>query len=183
MDKATLRAHMREQVDSIKPLERALQEELVNAAIMASPEWRDAELVLLYKHKGAEFSINSLGNAAFRDGKMVCFPRVDGEALGVHRVDGWRDLAPGAYGIDEPSENAPVVDPLDVDLVVVPGLAWTEDGHRLGQGGGFYDRLLPFVGGTKFGVGFDLQKVLELPVDEHDVGVDKVWFASDIAET
>lgn len=174
---------MRAALKDIKPLQRALEEELVNAAILGTPEWQEAQTVLLYKHKGAEFSVNSLGNAAFRDGKQVAFPRVEGNRLVLHRIDAWTGLMPGAFGIDEPSEGAPVVSPDTVDVAVVPGLAWAADGARLGQGGGFYDRLLPDVGGTSMGVGFDVQVVEEVPVEAHDVPVQQVWWAGRITQT
>lgn len=174
---------MRAAVKDIKPLQRALEEELVNAAILGTPEWHNATTVLLYKHKGAEFSVNSLGNAAFRDGKQVAFPRVEGERLVLHHIDGWTGLMPGAFGIDEPVASAPVVEPSAVEVAVVPGLAWTKEGARLGQGGGFYDRLLSQIGGATMGVGFDVQMVDEVPLEPHDVPVDQVWWAGRITAT
>lgn len=170
---------MRAKIAAVKPLQRAMEEELVNAAIMGMPAWRDAATVLLYKHKGAEFSVNSLANAAFRDGKRVCFPRVEGEVLVLHETASWDDLGIGAFGIMEPPASAPRVGPSVVDCAIVPGLAWTPDGARLGQGGGFYDRMLP-VGGTSIGVGFDVQMVDALPTEPHDQAVNQVVWATSI---
>ena len=170
---------MRARLTALKPLQRAMEEELVNAAIMGNPAWRDAETVLVYKHKGAEFSVNSLGNAAFRDGKRVCFPRVEGEQLVLHEVAAWTDLNAGAYGIMEPPAAAPRLSPSAIDCAIVPGLAWTPGGHRLGQGGGFFDRTLP-VGGTSIGVGFDCQILDDLPVESHDKAVDQVVWSGAI---
>ncbi len=68
-------------------------------------------------------------------------------------------------------------------LAVVPGLAWTEVGDRLGQGGGFYDRLLPQLDAPAFGVGFDVQVVESLPLEAHDASVDRVWWADHITQT
>jgi 5-formyltetrahydrofolate cyclo-ligase len=65
-------------------------------------------------------------------------------------------------------------DPSWPDLVVVPGLAFTRDGRRLGQGGGWYDRFLARTRCPKVGVCFDVQVVAELPVEDHDVVVDVV---------
>lgn len=174
---------MRKRISEVKPLQRALEEELVNAAVMGTREWQDARTVLLYKHKGKEFSVNNLGNAGFRTRKRVVFPRVEEGRLVLHAVDAWTGLSPGTFGVDEPSAEAPVVDPADVDLAVVPGLAWTKDGHRMGQGGGFYDRLLPDVAGGTFGVGFDVQIVDSLPLESHDVPVDRVFWAGSVAPT
>jgi 5-formyltetrahydrofolate cyclo-ligase len=73
-------------------------------------------------------------------------------------------------------ESEPSPDPAIVDVVVVPGTAFTLDGHRLGQGGGWYDRFLARLGPrcTKIGVGFSPQLVDSLPVEEHDVQLDLV---------
>jgi 5-formyltetrahydrofolate cyclo-ligase len=177
-----MRARMRQKIAAVKPLARAMEEELVNAAIMGTPEWRAADTVLLYKHKGAEFSVNSLANAAFRDGKRVCFPRVDGDNLTIRSIDSWAGLSPGSFGIDEPDPWAPKIDPENVGATVVPGLAWTKGGARVGQGGGFYDRLLPLLTERSFGVGFNVQFVDSLPTESHDVPVDDVWWASRITD-
>lgn len=174
MDKAALRAELRRRIRDLKPLQRALEEDLVNAAVMADPAWARARTVLLYKHKGAEFSVNGLANAAFRDGKRVVFPRVDGEVLVLHAVADWTALRPGAFGLMEPGPEAPHVAPSEIEAAVVPGLGWTRAGARLGQGGGFYDRLLPDLHATTFGVGFDCQLLDALPVEPHDVPVDRV---------
>lgn len=174
---------MRKRIAAIKPLQRALEEELVNAAVMGTPEWQAARTVLLYKHKGKEFSVNNLGNAAFRTGKRVVFPRVEEGRLVLHAVDAWTGLSPGAFGVDEPSVDAPVVAPSEVEVAVVPGLAWTAEGHRMGQGGGFYDRLLPEVEGVTFGVGFDVQLLDSLPLDPHDVPVERVFWADSVVQT
>lgn len=179
MDKQALRAELRERIAGVKHLQRAMEEELVNAAIMAEPAWQQAQTVLLYKHKGPEFSVNSLGNAAFRDGKRVCFPRVEGDALVIHEVSAWTDLNPGAFGVMEPPASAPRLSPSSIDCAVIPGLGWTRQGHRLGQGGGFYDRLLP-VAGTSFGVGFDCQVLDALPTEAHDQRVDAVVWAANV---
>lgn len=74
-----------------------------------------------------------------------------------------------------PDADAPI-DPAVVDVVVVPGLGFTPDGHRLGQGGGWYDRFLARMrpDALKIGVGFDVQLVGELPTEEHDVTLDAV---------
>jgi len=73
-------------------------------------------------------------------------------------------------------EDAPPPDPGSLDLVVVPGTAFTPAGHRLGQGGGWYDRFLPLVrpGCVTVGVGFELQVLPSLPVEPHDVVLDIV---------
>jgi 5-formyltetrahydrofolate cyclo-ligase len=80
-------------------------------------------------------------------------------------------------------EDDPAPGPSSIDVVIVPGTAFTADGHRLGQGGGWYDRFLPRLraDATIVGVGFAPQIVDELPTEPHDVRMDRV--VTDVGET
>lgn len=174
-DKPTLRSELRSLRSSLKPLVRAQEEELVNAAVIADPSWQDADVVAVYKAVGSELSVVSATNHALRLGKRVCFPRVGpGGQLSLHEVSDWSQLQPGSFGVPEPPASAPVVSPAMVDVALVPGVGFTVAGHRLGQGGGHYDRLLPALGGTSWGVCFSCQVVEAVPVETHDRPVDRV---------
>lgn len=175
MDKAALRADIRARVDALRKPVRAMEEDLVNAAIIADEDWAAADTVLLYRALPNELSVTSLGNDALRRGKRVCFPKVQpGRALSLHHVADWAQMEPGAYGIMEPTDDCPLVTPMGVDVAIVPGVAFTQAGARLGQGGGFYDRLLPMLGGISIGVCFDVQLLESLPLEPHDRPVDRV---------
>lgn len=176
-EKRRLRAEMLRRLAAIPPARRALEEELVTAAVQATPEWAAARTVLLYRSLPGEWSTVGLANAAWRMGKRVAMPRVAGPgALVLHEVRAWTDLRPGAFGIHEPGASLPEVKAEEVDLAVVPGLAWTLRGDRLGRGGGFYDRLLPGLR-LAWGVGFGVQVVAALPLEPHDARVARVWTA------
>jgi len=178
--KSELRLRIRRQLEALPPARRALEEEVVQAAIQSDPAWPRARTVLLYKAVPPEFSVVGLTLAAWRQGKRTLFPRVDGPgALTLHEVASWSDLSPGAYGIPEPrTDGRPRVDPMEVDVAIVPGVAWDAEGRRLGRGGGFYDRLLPQLRGLAWGVGFDAQWVGALPAEAHDARVAKAWVAT-----
>lgn len=181
--KAEIRREVRRRLHGLGPRERAFEEELVNAAILSDPEWAAARTVLLYRHREPEFGVVSLANAAWRLGKRVVFPRVADRLAGLlelRQVGGWSDLEVGTYGIQEPTERAPEVAPGELDLAVVPGVAFTAGGRRLGQGGGFYDRLLPRLEAPAWGVCFDAQVVEDLPAAPHDAPVDRVWCLSEL---
>lgn len=175
MDKADLRRQIKGRVAGIRKPLRAQQEDLVNAAIVSDEDWRHAGTVLVYRSIGDELSVVSAANDALRAGKRVCFPKVrPGHTLSLHHVTDWAQLEPGAYGIPEPMDACPVVTPMDVDIAVVPGVAFTSAGARLGQGGGFYDRLLPTLGGISWGVCYDEQLLDAVPTEAHDRPVDRV---------
>lgn len=180
--KRQARAEGLRRLAEVRVLQRALEEDLVTAAIQATPEWRAARLVLLYRNLPSEWSTVGLANGAWRLGKRVAMPRVarQGE-LTLHEVRAWSDLRPGAFGVHEPDAALPVVDPSSVDLAIVPAVTWTRDGARLGRGGGFYDRLVPRLG-LAWGVGFDAQVVDALPLEAHDARVHRLWTADAVAK-
>ena len=84
-------------------------------------------------------------------------------------------LVAALFGLQEPS--GPTVDPLAIDLVIVPGLAYTMSGYRLGYGGGNYDRFLPLTRAESIGVCFTEQIVDAVPLEPHDLPVDAVVVA------
>lgn len=100
-------------------------------------------------------------------GAHIAFPRVamQGLPLTYHCVPDGEALAPGSYGIREPLEHWPRVRP---GLLLVPLLAFDARGHRLGYGGGFYDRTLALLGAPAIGIAYAGQEVSSLPAEPHD---------------
>ena len=105
--------------------------------------------------------------------KRSVVPRVEGDAMRFYRYDP-QTLRPGAFGIAEPGPEAQACDPSEIDLVIVPGTAFTSAGVRCGRGRGYYDKYLaqPGVHAVKVGVCFAHQLVGELPAEPHDVAMD-----------
>ena len=103
--------------------------------------------------------------------KRVALPRVVGEALEFRWITGREALVPGAFGIREPSPDAPSAGAA-FDLILVPGLGFDRRGHRLGRGKGFYDRFLAVASGVRVGVCFGEQIVDEVPREAHDLAMD-----------
>jgi 5-formyltetrahydrofolate cyclo-ligase len=104
------------------------------------------------------------------EGKRLLLPRV--ESTGIVVVDGDSPLVASKFGVHEPT--GPPIDVGEIDLVIVPGLAFTPAGDRLGYGQGYYDRLLPRVSAPTVGVCFEDQLVDEMPLAPHDVRVGAV---------
>jgi len=96
--------------------------------------------------------------------------------LTLHLVADHAILLAGHRGILEPPKDAPRVEPVGIDAIIVPGVAFDAQGHRLGQGGGYYDRLLPAVRSDclLIGYAFDKQIVPKIPCETHDMRVDMV---------
>ena len=104
-------------------------------------------------------------------------PRCEARRLVFSVVKRWGDLRPGRYGVLEPPEGEPVADPGADDIVLVPGVAFDRAGHRLGRGGGYYDRTFPPGrpgAPVLFGLAFDFQVVDAAPHDSRDCRMDAI---------
>lgn len=102
--------------------------------------------------------------------KTFFIPAFD-EALGSYRMAKYTpELKKGKFGIPEPAEL--VFAPKELDLIVVPGIAFDRSGNRIGRGGGFYDRLLPQYRAIRAGVCFDFQWLENIPAETHDCQMD-----------
>lgn len=106
-------------------------------------------------------------------GCEVAFPRVTGKGqpLDFHHVPDGEVLAPGSYGIPEPLEHWPRARP---GLLLVPLLAFDAQGHRLGYGGGFYDRTLALLKVPAVGIAYAGQEAASLPRGPHDMALTMV---------
>lgn len=142
------------------------------ARLIEQPEWKNARSVLLFAPLADEPNVRPLLHSALAGDKLTALPRFN-VASGHYEAavvsDLSKDFVEGKFGILEPAAACPIVDLKRLDLILVPGVAFDWQGHRLGRGKGFYDRLLSSVSGKTCGVAFDQQLVSTLPVEPHDV--------------
>lgn len=170
---------MRQALASIPPGDSLRRSELACQRLARTPAFQQAETVMLYMPIRHELDVRPLSRLALEAGKVVLLPRVRRDrvhmdAAAVTSIDDGQ-LAAGAFGILEPLE-APAFPPAEIELVIVPALAFSRDGSRLGRGGGFYDR---FLGAGAFeavtcGVAYHEQLLDDLPREAHDRRVDAV---------
>jgi len=164
--------------DALPAAERARLSSVICARATALPELGRAASLLLFASFRSEVDTSPLLRWALERGVSVALPRVRGprlmEALRIE--DPVTDLAPGSWGIPEPRDGLPLVAPEQIDVVVVPGAAFSLAGARCGYGGGFYDTYLPrLVSGTpRIAVAFDVQVADELPCEPHDLRVNAI---------
>ncbi len=179
--RATMKAELRRSIGALRrslPADaRARRDLAITEALDASGALTRARTVAAYSAVRGEVDPRRIVERCWQQGLEVVLPRVD-RAQGTlgwyaHRPD--LPLIEGAYGILEPGPEAPSVDPVRIDLVLVPAVAFDERGHRLGMGMGFYDRALPLLpNARRIGLAFDFQLVAELPHEPHDQPVDLV---------
>ena len=140
------------------------------------PEFHDARVVMIYLDIPNEVDAADVARAAWRDGKTVLAPKVTWEqkCMEAMEINSLHDeLVHTPQGLREPSKGEPW--PIgDIDLIVVPALAYDRKGNRLGRGGGFYDRFLASenLRATTCGLAFAEQALDELPVHANDLPVD-----------
>ena len=172
-DKVTVRERMSD--FRISESERAEASMIIRDALTALACWKSAGTVLLFAPLPDEPDTLFLP----REGKHVCYPRYHAdrgyEAALANVPD---ELFPGKFGVLEPRPEAQKIPTSELDLVLVPGMAFDEECYRLGRGRGFYDRWLPVLPGLKLGLGFDHQLVTRVPRETHDVQLNGVIFPS-----
>lgn len=133
-----------------------------------------ADTVALYRASGGEIPVDELAKALIKKGIRVCFPKVEDGAMNFYYCPSLEDkyFEEGAYNILEPASGLEKAEPEDIDIAVIPAIAYNEEGTRLGQGGGYYDRFFAQTEALLVGVCYDFQICSELPFDEHDLTVD-----------
>ena len=174
MTKADLRRELRIRLKTLGDA-RAEKSRAITAAIAAHPAFHQAETVALFAPLPSEPDIEPLWE---KSGHRFCYPRVTGAEIEFVAVRDLAELAPAAWNplLREPAAGQRLIAPAEVALILVPGLAFTRDGRRLGRGGGYYDRLLALhqPHAIALGICFDLQIVPDLPCEPHDQTVDAV---------
>lgn len=143
------------------------------AALEAHPAFRAASTVLLYHSLKDEVDTHEFIRKWSRK-KRILLPVVVGDDLELRIYTGPKDMAIGAYGIDEPTGEL-FTDYAAIDFIAVPGVAFDRSGNRLGRGKGYYDRLLPRIPSAyKAGICFPFQLVEEVPAEPFDIRMDEV---------
>jgi 5-formyltetrahydrofolate cyclo-ligase len=178
--KRTLRTEVIERIRRMDAASRQAEEQTLPGRFVSLPGFADARTVALYVSAfPEEFPTRPLIRQSLQLGKRVACPRVDrrAHALDLFEIrDPIVDLIPGHRGIPEPASHCQILDPAQVDWILVPGLAFDERGYRLGRGAGHYDRLLPRLRPEvpRWALVLEPQWVAEVPVEPHDQPLDGV---------
>ena len=175
MDKKALRREIGAKKRALTAREIEDRSARLAEKLYATAQYREAKSLYAYLSFNQEVRTNPIIERAWADGKRVAVPKVLGDRMDFIWIDSFDNLAPqGAFGILEPIENGPVADD-GTALILMPGLAFDPRGHRVGYGGGYYDRYLaaqphhPTVA-----LCYDFQLFEHLDVEEYDVPVDVI---------
>ncbi|MCS5637397.1 MAG: 5-formyltetrahydrofolate cyclo-ligase [Myxococcota bacterium] len=168
--KGELRRKMVRLREEARPFEARAAGEAIASALLASPEWAGAQAVGLFAGLEDEPDTRPIFAALLAAGKRAFFPRCRaGGDLDMIRVDDWSELRAGRFGILEPPQGASASPLSELDLLLLPGVAFDPCGRRLGRGGGFYDRTLAMGAVPRLiGVAYAFQVIDRVPTREHD---------------
>lgn len=173
--KAELRKHIRELLSSLQPEDVAAGDRKITGRVLGLSEYRQANTLFLFVSTAAEIDTAPLLLDALAGGKRVAVPRCIGDGImRAYVISGTEDLAEGAYGILEPRETCLPLAAEEIDFGVIPCVSCDRRGHRLGHGGGFYDR---YLAGAAFPTAALCREPLlcdRIPSDNFDIAVDMV---------
>ncbi|MEG2857710.1 MAG: 5-formyltetrahydrofolate cyclo-ligase [Clostridia bacterium] len=175
MDKAAMRACITARMNALMQEEKESSDCKILEDVLKLEEYKAAKTIFTYLSVGCEVDTRRLIEQALQDGKRVAIPRVisRGEMEAV-LITGKDELVAGQYDIPTARDGAQVIPPSEIELAVVPAVAFDVRGNRLGHGGGYYDRYLSNTRAFMLGLARDCQIVEEIPAQMHDVPVDSV---------
>jgi len=171
-EKAALRRRIRTLRRGLDKDKRRGWDMLITERVLGLEEYKRAETVFCFISYGGEPETRGIIKEALRQGKRVCVPRCidDGimECVLITSLDG---LEKSPIGIMEPKQGLPVIGFDEIDFAVVPGIAFTREGARLGQGGGYYDRFMASSKAFTCGICYKVFLLESIPSESHDRAV------------
>ena len=177
MDKTALRKEIREKKRAMTPEQIEKASHALAQQFFATSYYREAKTLYGYLPYNQEVRTEPILLQALKDGKKVAVPKVYGDTMHFIYLEDMNGIEKGYAGIPEPVADEPVAAD-ETALVLMPGLAFDKEGHRIGYGGGFYDKFLsaepthPTVA-----LCYDFQMLPNLETEEFDVPVDLVLWA------
>lgn len=175
--KHKIRSHIKDKIKSYSALEKSEKSAIIKDRLFNEEEFKRAKLVMFYVSLKDEVNTLSMIDEAVKMGKRVCVPVIlkeEKRLIAGEIKDREKDLEKQHFGIYQPIAGHVREVPLEnIDLVVVPGIAFDKNNVRLGRGHGYYDRFLcGLPKKTKaIGLAFDFQVLDYLPKDSHDIPV------------
>ena len=177
MDKKELRRTIRERKRAMTEEEILQRSARLGQLFAQSDAYKAAKTIYGYLPYNQEVRTVPMLEQALRDGKKVAVPKVYGEEMKFLYLDDLTQVSKGYAGIPEPIADEPVADD-ETALVLMPGLAFDPEGHRIGYGGGFYDKFLAAEPNhPTLALCYEFQMLPKLDTEEHDIPVDTVLWA------
>ena len=171
-EKQALRTTLRRMAEGLPQSYREKADAAITAHLLAMPAYQEAETVFCFVGTGWEIDTRPILTRALADGKRLCVPLCTGPGImELRQITSLSQLSPGAYGLPEPPLDTPQVAVDAVDLAVLPCMGCNHLGHRLGRGGGYYDRFLSVYRSAAVLMCRERLIREEIPLEPHDMPI------------
>ena len=173
MDKQTLRKVMKEKRRNMSYETWLTDSHIIHQKVLTHPIYQKSKRIGIYVHLPFEVETQSLIEMMLKNHE-VCVPKVEGSDMNFYQIHSLNDLKEGHFHVLEPKSSQLIL-PQDIDLMIIPMLAFDQTNHRLGYGKGYYDRYLSNgFQGYKLGLAFGWQQVDDINHDEYDQSLDEI---------
>jgi 5-formyltetrahydrofolate cyclo-ligase len=162
---------MLERRNKLNSLEIAKRSKSIQEFVINSKEFRQAKVVGAYFAFGSEVNTELIIEQAKTLVKKIALPRVEEDKITFYELSSIKSLIRGRFGIMEPPPSVPIS---EIDILVVPGIAFDKTGNRLGYGKGYYDRLMSGKQTFSIGLAYSFQLLENLPYDRYDKRLDAI---------
>ena len=171
--KSKLRKQVLQEMKAVPQKQKIAMDRVLTERFLNHPFYQEAKAIATYLSFTHEFQTQGLIEQALRDGKKVLIPKTYPKGRMEFVVYDPQQLKKTSFGLLEPQGDLEVVDASQIDLIHVPGLAFTREGYRIGYGGGYYDRYLENFAGQTMSTIYPCQ-IQTFNPDSHDIPVQEV---------
>ena len=171
--KAELRKKILQEMKALSQEQKQAMDRVLTERFLQHPFYQEVKTIATYLSFPHEFQTQELIKRMLKDGKKVLIPKTYPKGRMEFVVYDPKQLAKTSFGLLEPQGDLEVVEPSQIDLIHVPGLAFTTEGYRIGYGGGYYDRYLEHFAGHTMSTIYPCQ-VQEFNLENHDIPVQEV---------
>lgn len=176
-NKSEIRETILKERSKLTAIEKKALDKLIFKNIIESSIFKEAKVIFIFVSFKDEVNTHNIINYALELGKRICVPRVVNLKSGMEvlYINSLKELTKNKMGILEPKDSVDFVKKEDIDLAIVPGLAFDLQGGRLGYGGGFYDRYFENSNFKKLAIGYEFQIIDSVPKEKHDKLIDGIF--------
>lgn len=176
--KENLRKELMKKRKSLSDIDISRKSSQIEKRFFEMNEYKASQTILFYVSYDNEVYTHEMIKKSMSEEKNIIVPvsNKENRTLILSKLDKWENLETGSYNILEPKKECIEKISLDIiDLIIVPGVGFDEQGHRIGHGMGYYDRLLKDSrDASHIGLAFEIQIVDKIPIEKHDIPVEKI---------
>ncbi len=181
--KESVRSLFKSARQSISEINRERKSHRIFDSLSRLPEFKKAIQIMVYLSRGEEVVTHFMVKKWLDQKKKIYAPKVESDKLLPCLINHWEDLEYGKYNVLEPKETLYIANPNELELILVPGIAFTPKGGRIGMGKGFYDRFLSKTKAIKIALAYEEQISSTLPLEQHDIAMNIIITDKNIYRT